>query len=108
MVLRSRRKRVRYLTGGKTLVSKAIKKLERSALEMIRSGKIYTERFEKKAVFPVGPKIKLSTKFNFAELINSEHNEWLETEIVRVNNVATSQYCRNVPEIKSHKYKMDF
>ena len=50
--------------------------------------KIYTEGLEKKTVFLVGTKIKLSTISNFAEPITSKHNEWLEPKSVRVNNVA--------------------
>ena len=56
------------------------------ALEMIK-GRIYTDGLEKKAVFPVGTKIKPFTTFNLAEPINSEHNEWLEPKSVRVNSV---------------------
>ena len=61
------------------------------------NNKIYaTEILEKKSVFPVGPNIKFSTTFDCAEPINSEHNEWLEPESVRVNNVAVlSKLPRN-------------
>ena len=56
-----------------------------------------TEGLEKKAVFPVGPKIKLSTTFNFAEPTSSEHGERLEPESVRVNNVVV---LSNLPRNK--------
>ena len=52
------------------------KKLGVPALERIHY-EVYTERLEKKHVFPVGTKIKLSTTFNFAEPINSNTmNGW--------------------------------
>ena len=48
----------------------------------------HNEGLEKKAVVPVGPKIRFSTTFKFAEPINSDKYEWLEPESLRVNNVA--------------------
>ena len=71
---------------GKTLVSRAVKK-----------------QGVEKTVFPVGPKIRLSTTFNFAEPINSEHKEWLELESVRVNKIAVVSVSRlngrNIPHV---------
>ena len=49
----------------------------------MENDKKYTEELEKKAVLPVGTKTKLSTIFNYAEPINSEHNTWLKPESVR-------------------------
>ena len=74
MTLRSRRKSVRDITGGKTLVSRAAKKLIVPALGKIND-KIYTEGLWKRTVFPVGLEIKLSTTFSFDEPIKSKHNE---------------------------------
>ena len=87
MNLRPRRKSIRDLTSGKTLVNRAAKRLEVPALEMIQD-KVYNEGLEKKYVSLVGPKVKSSTISSCAEPINSEHNEWLEPESVRVNKVA--------------------
>ena len=96
MTLRSRKKSIRDLTGGKTMVNRAAKKPRVPAVGMI-TGKIYPkEGLEKKPVFPVGPKVKFSTTFNLAELINSKHNERLKPESVRVKNVAVlSKLPRN-------------
>ena len=81
-------KSIRDLIGGKTSVSRAAKKQQRvPALGRIYD-KIYTtEGLEKKAVFPVRPNIKFSTTFNCVEPINSEHNELLEPENVRVKKL---------------------
>ena len=87
MILRSRKKSVRDLPGGKTLVSSAANKLEGPALEIIND-EIYTEGLEKKVVLSVRPKSKVSITFNFSGPIISEYNEWLESESVRVNTVA--------------------
>ena len=45
-------------------------------------------RIGEESCFPVGPKSSCATTFYVAEPINSEHNKWLETESIRVNNVA--------------------
>ena len=49
--------------------------------------KLY-RRIGEESCFTVGPKIKFSTTFNFAEPINSEHDKWLKPENARVKNVA--------------------
>ena len=50
--------------------------------------KIYIEKdWRRKLFILIEPKIKFAITFNFAEQINSEHNELLEPESVRVNNV---------------------
>ena len=98
MILRSRRKSKRDLTGGKTYeyVSRAAKKPGVPALGMINYKLYTTEWLENKAVFLLGPKIKFSATFNFTEPINSEHNEWLQSKSIRVKNVALlSKLLRN-------------
>ena len=83
--MRFRRKPTRYLTGGKALVSRAAKKLGASVLKMI-DDQIYKEGLEScspsKAI-----EIKSSITFNFAEPRNSENNEWLGLESVKVKKV---------------------
>ena len=86
MGLQSRRKRVRDLTGGNTLVSRVAKQQGVTALGRVKD-ETYRVGLER-AVFQVGPNIKLSTTFHFAEPIYSEHNELLELESVRVKTVA--------------------
>ena len=59
--------------------------------------KIYTEKdWRRNPFFSVGSKVKLSTTFHFAKPINSEHNERLEPESVREENVVVlSKLPRN-------------
>ena len=93
MALRPRRKSIRDLKGGKTLVSRVTKKLEVPALQMINDEIYKTEALEKKAVFPVGPNIKFFHHIYCAKPISLENNECLEPETVRVNNIAD---CRKL------------
>ena len=55
MALRSRRKRIRNLADGKTVVSRAAKKLGVPALKIVND-EICTEGLEKEVVLPVRPK----------------------------------------------------
>ena len=109
MILRSRRKRERDLAGVKSLISKQIgvvKKLGVSALERADST-TYTVGLEKAIIPVVIPiEIKASTTLNFAELTNSEYNEWLELEVIRrVKDVGGLTSPRKK---KSHMYTIGF
>ena len=75
------------LTGEKTSFSRAAKQQGVPALER-ENDKTYTVGLDKKYVFPVRPKVKVSATFNFDGPFNTKHNKLLELESVRVNNVA--------------------
>ena len=86
MTLRSRRKSISDLIGGKHWTVE-----QQSSRECIWKGEMikYTQKDWRRKLFcQLGQKSNSSIIFIFAELINSELNEWLEPESVRVNEVA--------------------
>ena len=69
MALQPRRKVIRNLIDGRTVVSRAANQQRVSALERV-SDEACRVGLEKKAVLPVWPKIEVSTTLNCAEPIN--------------------------------------
>ena len=102
-LLRFQRKLKTNMAGAKPVTGKKMREVTKQqrvpALGRIGDKVYTTEGLEKKAVFQVGLNIKVSTKFNCIEPINSEHIERLEPESVRV---------KQIPEIKSHTYRTEF
>ena len=70
MTLQPRRKAIRNLIDGKTVVSRAAKQQRVPALERVSDDAACRVGLEKKAVLPVRPKIEVSTTLNCAEPIN--------------------------------------